>query len=354
MNKEVIEKEIAEIELFINKKQFVIAEKKARGLIKALNSFEPEQYEGYIKTIVLLSEILSKSMKTLLAWEELEKNLKEFPFEEKLLYELYNVSVKLKRFQKAETALKSLISINPSDIGIRLVLSKFYIALEENTNAIVELNKILGLGVYDVIIHNLLASCYLKAGLFSKALEHIRISQNIMPDDSSLVIQEAKILIMKNCFNEAYELINELLLDRFENSIVNTEFISIMVDFSDLYIKVGQKSNLVELIIKVLNEFTGLTVEDLQNLENLSKKIKTEVIFNFFVNHNKYKILFTGLNELEIIRNIIYLVQNKTNFATNKFSIKTYFESVLEKLISDNFKIFVHSVVYLNRTVQDY
>ncbi len=179
-----MEKEIIEIESLIKRRQYLIAEKNAKVLLKKLNPKNKEQYEIYIKLTILISESLEKSIKNLNALEELEKVYILFPWEDRILCQIYSLCLKLKRLARAESSLKELIILKPDDISFRIELSKFYVNKKENILAIIEVKKILALGIFDLGIYKYLISLLKESNQYIELLKNIKLLQKLDPENA--------------------------------------------------------------------------------------------------------------------------------------------------------------------------
>ncbi|MEK7434198.1 MAG: hypothetical protein AABZ74_13780 [Cyanobacteriota bacterium] len=346
MRIDLIEKELGNISELLSKKQFLLSEKKIRTLLHYLKPEEKGIYDYYIKAILLLSEILIKNIKNINALEELEHVFKEFPFEERILLEIYNLSVKLRMITRAEMALKSIIYINPSDISKRIFLVRFYLSVDENSKAIMELKKIIELGIFDYKIHTLLASSYIKIGLYSESLKHVEIMKSLEPEKSYLNILESKVMLDKNNLSESFKLFNVFIEQKLDEKKIDNKLLLLLNDNIDLFIKTSQKDILIEHIIKILSSEIKYSSENILFLNKITKKLKVDVIFNFFTHHNNPKSSYPNLTDFDLLLNLIFLIKNKEYFNQDKFNLKKYFEPIIEKILPLNLHIFIQSLLY--------
>lgn len=352
MEKSIIESKLTDIENLIKRKQFIVAEQRARDLLKVLKPNITDDYEYWVRTNLLVAESLTKNVKNLKALEDLEKAYDQFPFEKKFLDEILELSIKLKRLPRAEAIFKILINISPDDLQLRLKLVNFYLDKDDNFNAIQELNNIISFEIYDVTIHRLLAICLGKEGLLAEQLNQVKFLQKLQPESSLMLIEEANILIKLGQQTQAFELIENLLNYKLEANEVDKEFISCMSEFRNLFFAQGYKDVLAEIFIKTLLTGFPKAPNDIKiSLEKFAKELKWDLIFNFLCK-NQLVIKYDNANELDLIENIGLLLQNNKHFSQQNLSIRDYIKKVeLYKIFSKHFNPFIKSLVEVERQV---
>ncbi len=356
MEKAVLEKNLAEAAELLVRNQPLVAEKKARQLVSCILSNETYEQETYINAVILLSEALIKSVKYLLALEELEKALKILPFELQLLEKTYYLCVKLKRTQRAEAVLKMMVRISPGNSEICMNLVNHYLEKGENIEAIIELKKLICNGKYDTDIYRLLISLLGKEKLYSEQLNQINILQKFSPNDMALLIEEARALKSLGKHKKSLEIINSFLKYKIDEKKVDLEFAETLSEFSALYEKQGFRGLLLKLYIEAISlDYPKLDKEVRKKLEQFSKNMKQDIIFNILcnprLNNPDAKIepsTFIKLNPVEdydIIESIIAMSQN-SNLKNSRFSIvNIIFKTGLQKLIRKELIPFLYLLI---------
>ncbi|MBC7473775.1 MAG: hypothetical protein H7263_05745 [Candidatus Sericytochromatia bacterium] len=334
-----MEKEIVGIEHFIKKRQYLIAEKNAKILLKKLNPKNKEQYEIYVKLILLISESLEKSIKNLNALEELEKAYILFPWEDRILYQIYSLCSKLKRSSRVESSLKELISLRTDDISFRIELAKFYVNKKENILAIMEVKKILDLGIYDLSIYRYLISLLKESNQYIELLKNIKLLQNLDPENASLIIEESGCLVSLGDPEQALELINGLLDYKSESNLIDFEYINAMITFFDVYIKFDYRERLIKFYIKILiKDYNTFNKEVKSMIDNLTNNLKLELLFNLVLKKPYFDIKKLNISEYNIIENIILIEKSKQDLLITDSEIKNLLDYLeLDKLISREF-----------------
>jgi tetratricopeptide (TPR) repeat protein len=156
------ESKINEIKGLIQRKQYIVAEKKARELLKQIDPKNNYDQQNFVSVVLLLSESLTKNIKNILAIEELEKARKFFPEDERLLEEIFLLSLKMKRLPKAEEFLKEIVALNPAKLENRFRLISFYTDKDDYFNAGLEIRNLAVFGVDNVNINQMLLFCLKK------------------------------------------------------------------------------------------------------------------------------------------------------------------------------------------------
>jgi len=302
---------LSEIETLISKKQFISLDKKILELSKAVNLTKDDEYEIYIKAVILYIESFLKRVQTLKALEEVEKYHKLFPYEEKLLEKMYEISTKLKRLPKIEYSLKTLINIFPNNIHYRLNLVEFYIKNNNYVEVLNELAKIVRIEPDNVTLNKIYLYWLSKNGSLSEQLLIIRKLQDLLPDDTSLIIDEIKILLALGDFEKAFKMINSFMKYKLENNLIDLELLDNLIYFSDVYFFLSYKNLFLEIFIKTLLKFSQFDSKSKTKLKEFSKYLKLEFIFNFIT---KNKIDEKTFSEKELIENLLWIIQNKDNF----------------------------------------
>jgi tetratricopeptide (TPR) repeat protein len=322
-----------EIKELINKKQFIVAEKKARTLITTLNINSEFNYMAYINATVFLVESLSRNARNLIAVEILEKAILDFPYEAKFLENLLDLYIKLKRVPKVEQVLKTLVNVKPSDTGLRLKLVNIFIEKNEIMNAIIEIKKIISLGSFDIKIISLLVSLLGKEKLFTEQLKMVKLMQEIEPANSSFQIEEARILIALNKQNEAFDLVDGLINFKIENHLYDTQLPEIFSEFKELYIKTGNQELLYETFsLVLLNNFQNFNKEVKMKFVKFATEMNLDILFNYLLNPRGFTpgeprpalaIKCENNGSFEIITNCLQVLKNENkNFNGKNFMTK--------------------------------
>lgn len=342
-----MKKELSEIEGLINKKQFAVALRNARTQIKSLNAKNEEHFDSYIKLILYVADALEKNIKNLDALEELEKAHNLFPWEERILFRIYSLCIKLKRFPRAESALKDLVFLKPENIYFRIELARFFVNKKENSRAILELKKIIKLGVFNSYIYRHLIPLLQEEKLFFEMLENIRVLQKLEPENTLLIIEEARCLINMGELTKGLDLINKLLDYKLEVNLIDGEFVSSLAEFSDLYIKIDKKETLLEFYIQILGKGYEKFDKNVKlEIDNLTRKLKLEIFFNFVLNNNFFPLKSINYTEYNFVENITLLVKAKQRLNIPESQIRDYLSKLeTEKLVSKRFACFLTALV---------
>lgn len=352
MEKELLEKQILKISQFVKMKDFNVAERESRKILVSLNKNDRYEYQSYVKLTNLLIDILLHISKGITALEELDKAVKLFPYEEKFLNKMYQVSLKAKRLQSAEDALKSLINLNPSNLGLRLQLVKLFIEKKDNINAIIELNRIINLDIPNAYVYKLLLSLLAKEKLFTEHLRHTRLMQELFPDDNSLIIEEVRALSGLGKNTEAFEIIFNFFKYKLENALVDQEFYLSLLEFSGLFIKTGNRDLLLEIYIEALSGgFEKLDKSIKISLEKFSKEMNLEIIFNMLCNPKippetefYSRLIKSGkISMYDIIEGIILISQNSDK--DSQFFINYLKKTDLPKIVPKEIVPFLNSLI---------
>jgi hypothetical protein len=350
MEKSLIETKLAEIDNLIKRKQFIVAEQKGRDLLKVLKPSVADEYDYWVRNIMLVADSLTKNVKNLKALEDLEKAHEQYPFEKRFLTEILELSIKLKRLPRAEAILKSLINISPDDLQLRLKLVNFYLERDDNSNAIQELNNIISYEIYDLSIHRLLAICLGKEGLLAEQLNQVKFLQKLQPESAQMIVEEANILIKMGQAVQAFELIDNLLNYKLENGQVDKEFVGCLSGFANLFMAYGYRDVLAELFIRALVSGFVKAPNDVRlSLEKFAREMKWELLFNYLTK-NHMVIKYDNSNENDLIENIGLLLQNSKHFPEQKISLRDYLKKAeIYKVFSKHFAPFVRSLVEVER-----
>jgi len=319
MEKALITSKLLEIENLISRKQFTTLEKKIFDLSKNIDFAKDDEYELYIKAILLYIESFLKRVQTLKALEEIEKYHKQLPYEEKFLEKMYEISTKLKRLSKIEYSLKALINLFPNNIHYRLNLVDLHIKNKNYSDVVNELAQIVNIEPNNITLNKIYLYWLSKEGSISEQLRTIIKLQELLPDDTSLITDEIKILLALGKFENAFEMINNYLKYKLENNIIDFELLESFIYFSDVYLFLSCKNLFLEVFIKILLNFSQFDSKSKTKLKEFSKQKKLEFIFNFFT---KNKINESDFDEKNLIENILWITQNKGNFDEKEFSIE--------------------------------
>ncbi len=341
MDKNIIEKKILEIESLIKRKQFIVVEQKARDIIKNLKVTDDESYNFYIKAYLLLADSLVKNIKNLKALEELERVLEIYPYEEKILLEIFELSIKLKRLPKAEASLKSIINISPENIEVRFKLINLFIEKLDYFEAIKELNILLAMNIKSLDIYRMLAGCYERMEMYNQAINYILKMQE-MNDEFSNFVQEIKTLIKNSDYSNAYSKLKNIIDLKLNEDDFNESIIDFIINFKDLYISFGYRNELIENILDILNNYQAkLSTPYKAKIEKLLKELDLEIISNYFLKRNLIA-NFDNFDEKSVIENIILFEQyeNKMDYKSLKDFLT---KNDIYKYITKDYKIFLQT-----------
>lgn len=323
---------IQEIETLIKRKSFTLAQKKATDYLKNL-SINLGNKDFIIAFYLLLAEAYSKDIKNLKALEELEKINKTFPYEVKILTQIYDLALKLKRTTRVELALKELIEADLYNNEYLFKIVDFYILQEKYIEALGYLN-LLATNLDDNIqVYTFFAFCYGKLGLITEQLETIRKLQQLEPNKITLFFEEVDLLFNQGSYLEAFELLNDLIEYYLENNKIDDLILTYLIYFSNYYFLLGYKSFFIRHIIRILasKEFNTLNKALKEKLlEILEEKQLTPLVGFLSKNTEAMK----NYDTITIIENISYLVENKdllTNFTIKELVNSNKVVSLVEK-----------------------
>lgn len=317
MNKSVIENKLQEIEALIKRKQFIVAEQKSKDIIKNLDT--SKYYEYYIQACLYLSDALVKNIKNLKALEELEKVLETYPYEEKILLFVYELSFKLKRFARAESALKTIVNTNPEDIESRFKLISLYIDKADYLEAIRELNILLEMNLQSIDIYKMLAVCYEKSEMYIQSIEAIKNIQKIS-DDVEFFIYEVQLLIKNKELSKAYSLIMSIINYKLDSERFDESIITIINFFINIFISLSYRDEFVALLFEIGAKYQKtITLQAKIKIEKLLKDLNLELVNHYIFKYNN-PANFSAMDNKHLIDNLALLIQNEDKLENNSLS----------------------------------
>lgn len=317
MDKSLIENKLHEIEALIKRKQFIVAEQKSKDIIKNLDT--SKYYDYYIQACLYLSDSLVKNIKNLKALEELEKVLESFPYEEKIILCVYELSFKLKRFARAESALKTIVNINPEDIESRFKLISLYINKPDYPEAIKELNILLAMNLQSIDIYKMLALCYEKSEMYNQAIDIIKNIQKIS-DNVEFFIYEARLLIKNKDFSKAYSLIISIINYKLDSEKFDESIITIINSFIDTFICLGYRDEIINILFEIGSKYQKtITLQAKIKIEKLLKDLNLELVNHYIFKYNN-PANSSAIDKKYLIDNFSLLIQNEDRLENNSLT----------------------------------
>jgi tetratricopeptide (TPR) repeat protein len=319
MDIEKLKKEFEEIKVLFAKKQFLAIEKKTKAFIENFEITNEAIYKIFLDFISILTISLLNLSKIDVAAEILEKCVKDFPFEERLLSKLSEIYLKLKRVNDAEIILSGLINIKPGNIEYHLKLITIFTNNENNLRAIFELKKLVMQNCFDLNILKLLISLLGKEKIFSEQLRYIKIALMLEPDAPFLLIEQARSLAELGQNFEAWEIIDNFVNSGIEAKNIDSLIVSMLFEFSKLYLKLGFRDLLIINYIRLLILEREKPDKELKlKLGQLAKEINLEILFNFFYAGKTRTIVGgkTDENNLHYLTNCLLIIKESAKSST--------------------------------------
>jgi tetratricopeptide (TPR) repeat protein len=283
MDEALIKKSLNEIISLNERKQFMVAEKKARGLLTVLKPENQFKYKAMVDVSLQLAESLSRNAKNVDAINVLEKLHLQFPFESKILSILFNLYMKLKKLNDAERVVKRWVELEPDEPEGRIKLLRIYLNKHENIQAIIELKKIIGLGIVEPWLYKLLLALFDQEKIYSEKLKQVKLLREIKPDDTLLLVEEIRTLFAMKQYHGAFDLLDSYIDFKFENKQLDLELIGLLTDYGSFYLKLGHRESLGEYFSRLFPIYSSLAPELRVKLEALARKFNYELLFNFFI-----------------------------------------------------------------------
>lgn len=344
-------KKLNELKQLMDKKQYQIVEKKSYELFKQLELQKFEQYNFYIDSLIIYSEALSKNVKNLKALEELENVLKLFPYDEKILLKVYDLCLKMKRNQRAEEILNSIIIIFPEKINYRMELINIYLEKNDFISVMFHLNTIFSLDLNNEDLNRLFLFCLKNEKLFYLQLSILSKSTFLNPENISLISNEVDVYIELNKTDYAIEILNKLFEYLLGENKTEEMFLLILQKYIDLYRKNAQFDYLVDIIIKFLvNDSFKISSDKFKNeVFSFIKSNNLDFIFNFLC-RNSISHPYKEQDKKIIFENIIFLINKKELWEQNNFNLNQYLnKNNIENNILGEFFPFIKSLVLFER-----
>lgn len=282
---------LEQIKELITKRQYLSAQKKSTELLKLLTD-----KDDLINCYLLLAESYARDIKNIKALEELNKAMIRFPYQKEILDAVYDLMVKLKRNNEAEQVLKDLLMSEPENLSYVIRLVRLYISKENYKGAFRELTILLSQGNYSPTINSLAAFCLEKMGMYSEQLKHVKLLQQMNPENYEMYFKEAEVLINLGEYDEAVNILNSCFETYQEVKGIDNKWVEKIIHFTKFLCDFGIKADLVKKLslinFKTLNP-------NLKN--NLLKTLKENKVDFYFINESikEYK-------SNEIVENAIY------------------------------------------------
>lgn len=334
MENSLIEKSLHEIESLNQRRQFNIAEIRAKKLISELKLKAPNNTDQLINANLLLAESLSRSAKNLLAIDLLEKLNSRFPYEEKILLALLELYTKLKRNINIEKTIRAIIYSNPDNTSNYLKLIDIFSKNPDKLMLVIELEKMIADGIIQTSVYRLLASALDEEKLFTDKLRVLEMLQKLDPSDISVIREEVKSLFSLHDYYQAFQIMDALIVRLFEKGEYSTELSETLSEYGNFYLKLGYADTLSEYIIRLFLIYNTSSLPMKQKLEKLAKDYNLEICFNFIVLPELFSIqpvanlhlkLKPEKPDIDIIINNFHLIRVKCDYDKSKYSLKSFF-----------------------------
>ncbi len=347
--KTLIAQELSEIKKLYQTNQFVILDKKILSLAGKLNPGIEDEYSAFIELKIIFIELLVKSGKIQQAFAEINSLLSQFPFEINVLKKKYLLLKKLRQQNESINILQDLVCYFPDDFGLNTDLISYYLEINKKAEALLLINKLLVINNQNPELLMLAISILKEEGLYQELSEKIRQLQKLKPDDISLIRTETDILFKLGKYGEILPVLHNFLTYLLEEGQITNEFILLLYKYGELYKRAGKHDLLVEIIIKILTgAFTNFSVQGRQMFENITKKLKLDLIFYFFCHPAiragkkadlRFLVTNNKLTGSDIIENLVLMAQNEEYLNNPGLSINDFLElSDLIKLIPPDYQ----------------